>query len=252
MATKILIADDERNLRNLVAGALERSGFSASCAADGQEALDALRQDAEIGLAVLDIMMPRVDGTEVLRRARGAGIRTPVIFLTSRDEEADRVLGLELGADDYLCKPFSLRELEARVKAVLRRAGARAEGQQGTEGPESPDARPNAPRGARLRLGSLEIDAECFRAWWLGAEAELTVTEFRFLQALLAEPGRVFTREQLLTRAFPNDNFVSDRSADSHIKRLRHKLCALGAPEGLIETVYGMGYRLREGEGAAR
>ena len=182
--------------------------------------------------------MPRMDGLELCRRVRGVSARLPVMFLTSRDEEFDRVLGLAIGADDYLCKPFSLRELVARVKVLFRRAAlARAggaptgrppSGRRGTRRLRRPQARPSAPRDGLAR-----------------APVRLTVTEFRILASLAREPGVVRSREQLLAEAFPQDAYMSDRTVDCHIKRIRKKLEDADAGFDAIETLYGLGYRWR-------
>jgi DNA-binding response OmpR family regulator len=229
----IALVDDEENLRDTVAFALRRAGFRVTPFADGQEAWQEL-QRALPDLAVLDILMPRMDGLELCRRLRALSERLPILFLTSRDEELDRVLGLELGADDYLCKPFSMRELEARIKVLLRRAALSSQPAPGEE-------------ERTLQAGRLELDLRRYRARWGEAEIPLTVTEFTLLHALVRHPGHVKSRAQLLEEGYPHDAYVSDRTIDSHIKRLRKKL-AQAAPEvELIETVYGLGYRFREG-----
>ena len=221
-----MIADDDANLRETLRCALEREEFRVVAAAEGLAALSRMRADEGIALAVLDVSMPRMDGFELLKELRRSGDDRPVIILTSRDEEFDRVLGLELGADDYLTKPFSIRELAARIKAVLRRSS--------TEGTH--EARP-------LRAGGLFLDEESFRASWEGHQLSLTITEFRILASLASRPGTVRTRESLIGTAFPDDGYQSDRAVDCHIKRLRKKLAQRGASEGAIETVYGLGYR---------
>jgi two-component system response regulator ChvI len=234
MKTRILIADDDSGLRETLRCSLESEGFGVTAAADGLSAQARLRSEPAIALSVLDISMPLMDGLELLKALRASGDTRPVIILTSRDDEFDRVLGLELGADDYLTKPFSLRELAARIRAVLRRAGP-----------------PGLPAQARsLRAGALVLDEESFRASWEGRELRLTITEFRMLAALAARPGAARTREQLLEAAFPEDAYQSDRAADCHIKRLRRKLEQAGAPEGCIETVYGLGYRYHALDGS--
>jgi DNA-binding response OmpR family regulator len=181
---------------------------------------------------VLDILMPRMDGLELCRRLRGVSEAMPILFLTSKDEEFDRVLGLELGADDYLCKPFSLRELVARVKVLFRRLAL--------AGRAAPDAQV-------LALGALELDLDRYQARWDGGALPLTVTEFLILHALARRPGHVKTRRQLIEDGYPHDTYVSERTIDSHIKRLRKKLVAAAPEFDPIETVYGLGYRWREG-----
>jgi two-component system response regulator ChvI len=229
----IAIVEDEANLRGTLDQAVRGEGFATRLFADG---LSAWRQfeTAMPDLAILDIVMPRMDGLELCRRIRSVSADTPVLFLTSRDEEFDRVLGLELGADDYLCKPFSLRELLARVRVLLRRAGLPT-GDRETAAAES------------LAAGALVMDAERFAVTWRGSPLRLTVTEFRILSALGRKPGFVRSREELLAAAFPQDAYMSDRTVDCHIKRIRKKL--LDADPGFdgIETIYGLGYRWREG-----
>jgi two-component system response regulator ChvI len=182
-------------------------------------------------LAILDILMPRMDGLELCRKLRAASEELPIVFLTSRDEEFDRVLGLELGADDYLCKPFSMRELVARVKVLFRRASLR---------------RNPSPTPRELRAGPMVLDLDRYEACWDGLRVPLTVTEFRLLHALARHPGHVKTRVQLLAEAYPDDTFVSDRTIDSHVKRLRRKFEAVDRRFDRVETVYGLGYRWRE------
>jgi two-component system OmpR family response regulator len=226
---RILVADDDGHIREVVRFALAQGGFEVVEAKDGREAIDRIASGG-IDLVVLDILMPEADGLEVCRRVRKAG-SLPIIFLSSKDEELDRVLGLELGADDYLSKPFSPRELLARVRAVLRRLR------------EPPAAAPEL-----LRRGPLEMDLGRHRCTWDGREVVLTVTEFALLRALLAAPGRVFTRDDLVDRAWGPGHAITDRTIDSHVRRIRQKLAAVGADP--VETVYGVGYRLREEPGA--
>jgi len=178
--------------------------------------------------------MPRMDGLELCRRMRASTEAVPVMFLTSRDEEFDRVLGLELGADDYLCKPFSLRELAARVKVLFRRVGPRA-----------PEAAREGTETDIVNVGPLSLDTRRFTAAWNNAPVRLTVTEFRILHSLARQPGYVRTREQLLAEAFPHDAYMSDRTIDCHIRRIRGKLEDLDEGFDGIETLYGLGYRLR-------
>ncbi len=223
--------DDEEHLRSTVSKALRREGFCTRLYADGEEAWQAM-EDSLPDLLILDIIMPRMDGLELCRRVRAVSAELPVMFLTSRDEEFDRVLGLELGADDYLCKPFSLRELVARVKVLFRRAGR---GQPGRE----------PATGEELAAGPLRLDARRFTAAWGSTPIRLTVTEFRILSSLVRQPGYVRTREQLLAEAFPHDAYMSDRTVDCHIKRIRKKLSAAAAGFDSIETLYGLGYRWR-------
>jgi two-component system response regulator ChvI len=187
-------------------------------------------------LVVLDILMPRLDGLELCRRLRARSETLPIIFLTSRDEELDRVLGLELGADDYLCKPFSVRELVARVRVLFRRVAL---------GP-GPGA---ASAASTLRLGPLTLDFDRHQARWRDAVIPLTVTEFLLLSALARRPGHVKSRKQLLQEGYPHDAYVSERTVDSHIKRLRAKFASVDPGFDAIDTVHGVGYRYQEGEG---
>jgi len=219
---KILVVDDDAHIRDVVCFALRRAGFQPLTAGNGRAALETAAREAP-ALVVLDILMPELDGTAVCTRLR-AKSDVPVIFLTSKDEEMDRILGLELGADDYVVKPFSPRELVARVKAVLRRKGAATETEQ------------------KLARGKLSIDSEEHVAAWAGSAVALTATEFALLKAIAAQPRRAFTRENLMAAAYPDARFVSDRTIDSHIRHIRAKFQALGGDP--IETVHGVGYKL--------
>lgn len=249
---QIAVVDDEAGIRSLIRVALEREGYAVRDYANGVEAWREFER-ASPDLAILDIMMPRMDGLELCRRMRERGPAPPVIFLSSRDEEIDRVLGLDAGADDYVCKPFGMMELLARVRAALRRApglaaaAARsAEADQQVAGQVSGEG-PGAPGD-----GILALVEEAWAASYGDAELGLTVTEFRMLLAMAARPGCVKTRSQLMKAAFPEDSFPSERAADSHIKRLRAKLSAAGAPPELIESIYGLGYRYGGPEGTIR
>ena len=219
----VLIADDEERIRDVVQYALEREGFTVTLAADGQEALDKLAQ-LDVDLVVLDVMMPRVDGLEVCRRLRQKA-PTPVLFLSAKSEEIDRILGLELGGDDYLSKPFSPRELVARVKAILRRAV-----QPPAE--ESEGAISHGP----IRILRSRHEVRCNDEL-----VKLTATEFGALSALFERPGIVLSRKQLMDRAYAFDNHVTERTIDTHIRRIRAKF----RPHGVdpIETVHGVGYK---------
>jgi two-component system OmpR family response regulator len=222
MAT-ILIADDERHIRDVVRYALEREGLTVEEAPDGRQALDRVRRGG-VDLLVLDVLMPELDGLGVCRKLRdGDARRLPIIFLSSRGEEIDRILGLELGGDDYLAKPFSPRELATRVKAVLRRAA----------GP--PDDAPV------LVHGAVRVDVAAHEVTVAGARVELTATELALLRALLERPGRVLTRAQLIQRAYVHDNHITWRTIDTHVRRIRAKMRGLGADP--IETVHGVGYK---------
>lgn len=226
----IAVVDDEENIRSTVGFALERAGYPVETYADGLSAWEAFSRRLP-DLAVLDILLPRMDGLELCRRLRGKSETLPIVFLTSKDEELDRVLGLELGADDYLCKPFSMRELVARVKVLFRRLG-----KAGAAGEEP----------ALHSAGPLTLDLHRYQARWNGAPLVLTVTEYRLLHALARYPGHVKTRAQLMDDAYPDDAYLAERTIDSHIKRLRKKLEeARGTGADPIETVYGLGYRFR-------
>ena len=228
----VAFVDDEESLRMTVAMALQRDGFRVETFADGAEAL-ARFERALPDLAILDIIMPRLDGLELCRRLRARSEHLPILILSSKDEELDRVLGLELGADDYLCKPFALRELLARVKALLRRARLRQEPEGGGE-EQIVDA------------GALRLDLRRFEARWHGRTLSLTLTEFNLLEALARRPGIVKSRTQLLRDAYPHDVHVSERTVDTHIKRLRKKLADAHPTADPIDTVHGLGYRFKE------
>jgi two-component system, OmpR family, response regulator ChvI len=225
--SRIAVVDDEANIRETVAFALRREGYEVEMYADGLEAATAFEETIP-DLVILDILMPRMDGLELCRKIRAISETVPIIFLTSRDDEVDRILGLELGADDYLVKPFSMRELVARVRVLFRRAARRATVSRGDE---------------TLCIGSLELDPQRFTVKWKGHAIELTVTEFMMLQALVRHPGHVKTRRQLTREGYPHDNYVSERTIDSHVKRIRKKFEAVDAQFDRIDTVYGMGYR---------
>ncbi|MCP4895514.1 MAG: response regulator transcription factor [bacterium] len=228
----VAVVDDEENIRETVGFALRREGYTVHCYADGSDAWEAFEQEFP-DVVVLDIIMPRMDGLEVCRRLRAKSQSIPIIFLTSRDEEFDRVLGLELGADDYLCKPFSMRELVARVRVLFRRLSFnQLDGEQVADN--------------SLERGKLELDLQRYIARWDGVQIPLTVTEFLMLLALARHPGHVKTRQQLMEEGYPHDSFVSDRTIDSHIKRLRKKLLTIDPSFDEIETVYGLGYRYTE------
>jgi two-component system OmpR family response regulator len=220
----ILVVDDDGHIRQVVRYALERAGHTVREAKDGAEAMREVETQTP-DLMVLDILMPEDDGLAVCTQVRQRG-RLPIIFLSSRDDELDRVIGLELGADDYITKPFSPRELVARVAAVLRRA------------------QPSGEQTEVLAYGKLSIDQARHRCSWDGHAVMLTVVEFALLETLLAAPGRVFERAQIVSRAYGHGHYITERTVDSHIRRVRKKLAELGADP--IETVYGVGYRLRE------
>jgi len=224
----VAVVDDEDNLRETLAFALRREGYPVELFAHGAEAWSAFQRRLP-GLVILDILMPEMDGLELCRRIRSISETIPIIFLTSRDEEIDRVLGLEIGADDYLCKPFSMRELLARVKVLFRRA-----------------ALETVPKEAPLRIGDLELDLQRYTVRWKAQPVNLTVTEFMMLHALVRHPGHVKSRKQLHQDGYPHDAYVSERTIDSHIKRLRRKFEEVDPAFDRIETVYGLGYRYAE------
>jgi two-component system response regulator ChvI len=231
MATSghVAVVDDEESIRQTVGLALRREGYEVTTWDDGQAAWEAFRERMP-DLVVLDILMPRMDGLELCRKLRGLSEAVPILFLSSKDEEFDRVLGLELGGDDYLTKPFSMRELVARVRVLFRRRALRRDPTTATQ---------------VLVAGDLMLDLDRFQAAWKGAPLALTVTEFRILHALARHPGRVKTRQQLVEEGYPEDTYVSDRTVDTHIKRLRKKLAAVDADADPVETMYGLGYRWR-------
>jgi two-component system response regulator ChvI len=232
MAT-IALVDDDRNILTSVGMLLEQEGYHVRAYADGASALTAL-QATPPDLAILDIKMPRMDGLELLRRLR-QGADLPVIFLTSKDEEIDELMGLNAGADDYIRKPFSQRLLLERVRAVLRRADAR---KNGTGTAES--------RREALVRGKLGLDPQRHDCTWDGKPVRLTVTEFLILQCLAQRPGFVKSRDNLMDAAYDDQVYVDDRTIDSHIKRLRKKFKAVDYDFDAIETLYGVGYRYRE------
>lgn len=223
---QVLVVDDDPHIRQLLVFALEKAGLSAREAEDGEAALAAVAQTPP-DLVVLDINMPKLDGLEVCRRLRAQG-DLPILFLSSRDDEIDRVLGIELGGDDYVVKPFSPREVVARVQAILRRARAAA---------------PVKPAGAALSHGRLSLDPDSWIARWGDTEAALTVTEFGILRILLGAPARVFSRDAIIDRLHGPGFAITDRTIDSHVRNLRGKFAALGAHD-VVETRAGVGYRL--------
>jgi two-component system response regulator ChvI len=226
----VALVDDESHIRETVGYALERGGYQVRTYADGLEAWKVFESELP-DLVILDILMPQMDGLELCRKIRERSEEIPIIFLTSRDDELDRVLGLELGADDYLCKPFSLRELMARVKVLFRRVALSR-----TRSNEDGEIR---------RLGALVLDAGRHEVRWRDEPVGLTVSEFRVVDALARRPGHVKTRTQLLEEGYPHDAYVSERTIDSHIKRIRRKFEEVEINFDEIETVYGLGYRWR-------
>ncbi len=236
MSASIALVDDDRNILTSVSIALQAEGFAVRIYTDSEAALKAL-VDNPPDLTVLDVKMPRLDGMELLRRLRERLPLLPAIFLTSKDEELDEALGLAMGADDYITKPFSQRLLIARIKAILRRTDAR---ENTRENPEEIEPREIIDRGR------LSMDPARHRVQWNGREVTLTVTEFLILEALAQRPGFVKSRDQLMDTAYQDDVYVDDRTIDSHIKRLRRKFRQVDPTFKAIETLYGVGYRFGE------
>jgi two-component system OmpR family response regulator len=228
---RVLIVDDDSHLREIVRFALEKEGFATCQATNGKEALNVFN-DQKPNLIVLDILMPEMDGTEVCKRIRKDS-DIPIIFLSSKDEELDRILGLELGGDDYVTKPFSPRELVARVKTVLRRLQPR-------EASDAPTAKPKK----NYEHNNLRLNEENFKAYWSGSEIVLTVMEYGVLKALMGHVGKVYTRDELMQRAYDDNTVVSNKTIDSHIRRVRKKFKECGGDP--IETVTGFGYKLSD------
>ena len=224
----VLVVEDDPSITEVTVFALERAGHAVRHAPTGEDALRMAGEDAP-DIVVLDVGLPGMDGLEVCRRLRAgppalAGV--PVLFLSARDEEIDRVLGLEIGGDDYVTKPFSPRELSARVAAILKRARPR-----------------EAPAEGPLSHGALRLDPDRHEARWAGATLALTATEFAILGALAARPGVVLSRDRLMDAAYPDNVHVSDRTIDSHVRNLRAKLAEAGG-SGAVETVHGVGFKL--------
>jgi two-component system OmpR family response regulator len=224
MAYHILVADDDPHIRDIICFALEKAGMTTVPARDGAEALRRFDESAP-DLVVLDIGMPEMDGLEVCRRIRRFS-DAPILFLSARDEEIDRVVGLELGADDYVAKPFSPRELVARVNAILKRA-------QRSPPSEAP----------ALRRGALVLDPDAHAAAFAGQPIGLTALEFAIVKTLLARPAMVFSREQILDSAYRGDIHVADRTIDSHVRNIRAKFAAAGC-DSIVDTVHGVGFRI--------
>ena len=234
MTATIALVDDDRNILTSVSIALQTEGFVTRVYSDGEVALKAFAENPP-DLAVLDIKMPRMDGLELLRRLRERS-RLPVIFLTSKDDELDEALGLAMGADDYIAKPFSQRLLIARIRAILRRTEAVLPGgEDGLSEAQVP-----------IERGRLTMDPARHRVTWGGKPVTLTVTEFLILETLASRPGIVKTRNQLMDAAYQDDIYVDDRTIDSHIKRVRRKFREADAEFDAIETLYGAGYRFSD------
>lgn len=218
----VLIVEDEPKLAALLTDYLQAAGYATDTLADGREVSAAVKATAP-DLVLLDLMLPGKDGLEVCRELRSFS-DVPIIMVTARVEEIDRLLGLELGADDYICKPFSPREVVARVRAILRRTSGRDEAQEGARG--------------------LVIDEAYYRAELDGQALDLTPVEFRLLKTLAAAPGRVYTRDQLLDHLYDDHRVVTDRTVDSHVKNLRRKLEQVRVGEDVIRSIYSVGYKL--------
>ena len=229
MPQTIALVDDDRNILTSVSMTLEQEGYTVRTYTDGESALQGLMAKPA-DLAVLDIKMPRMDGMELLQRLRQRS-NMPVIFLTSKDEEVDELMGLRLGADDYITKPFSQRLLLERIRALLRRnEGARAEGS-------------GAPPGGIISRGDLVLDETKHTCLWKDQQVQLTVTEFLLVKALAVRPGMVKNRDQLIDGAYGENIYVDDRTIDSHVKRIRKKFIVVDTKFDAIDTVHGAGYR---------
>jgi len=235
MSQVIALVDDDRNILTSISIALQAEGFITRVYSDGDTALKAFAENPP-DLGVFDIKMPRMDGMELLRRVRETS-SMPVIFLTSKDDELDEALGLAMGADDYIAKPFSQRLLIARIRAILRR-------QELAKGEAS--ASSDEPEPALLERHRLTMDPARHKVLWDGKDVTLTVTEFLILEALAQRPGVVKSRNQLLDIAYQDDVYVDDRTIDSHIKRIRRKFRAVDPEFDAIETLYGVGYRFED------
>lgn len=226
----IAVVDDESDLRETILFALEKEGYKTTGYKNGLEAWLDLKTNLP-DLVLLDVTMPEMDGLELCRKLRSVSETLPILFLSSRDEEIDRILGLELGGDDYMCKPFSIRELLVKIKVLFRRYSARSLGEISSH---------------RIEHGQLKLDIDKYLASWKDRIIDLTVTEFNILKFLAESPGIVRTRDALIDQIYPDGTYVSERTIDTHIKRLRKKIELLDAEFEEIETVYGLGYRYRE------
>lgn len=233
---RIALVDDDRNILTSVSMALEAEGFDVKTYNDGEEGLEGLTSNPP-DLAVLDIKMPRMDGMELLSKLR-ENSALPVIFLTSKDDEIDEVLGLRMGADDYITKPFSQRLLVERIRALLRRQSLKQNADNGPNGK-------SVPENAMVR-GKLVLDDDRHLCTWDGKEVNLTVTEYLLLKSLAQRPGHVKNRDQLIDMAYGESIYVDDRTIDSHIKRIRKKFRVIDNEFTHIETLYGVGYRYKD------
>ena len=232
MSRTIALVDDDQNILTSVSIALETEGYRVKTYKDGEEALRGIGQQP-VDMAILDIKMPRMDGMELLQNLRQTS-QLPIIFLTSKDDEIDELLGFRMGADDYIKKPFSQRLLIERIRALMRRVEATGD-------------TPTGKQEEKLVRGDLVLDPERHLCTWQGKPVQLTVTEFLLLRALAQYPGHVKNRDQLMDAAYGESIYVDDRTIDSHIKRLRKKFREIDGEFGEIETLYGVGYRYRDG-----
>ncbi|MGN3973789.1 response regulator [Tsuneonella sp. SYSU-LHT278] len=235
--TTIALVDDDRNILTTVSIALQAEGFATRVYSDGEAALKAISENPP-DFGVFDIKMPRMDGMELLRRVRARHPALPIIFLTSKDDEQDEEAGFEMGADDYIAKPFSLRLLIARIRAILKRSGAVDSLDPGASAAEP---------GPVIERGRLRMDPARHQVTWEDRPVSLTVTEFLILEALAQRPGVIKSRNQLMDAAYPDDVFVDDRTVDSHIKRMRRKFRSVDPDFSAIETLYGAGYSFADG-----
>lgn len=239
---RVLVVEDEPAIAESIAYFLRRDGFTATVAV---KLADAERELCNADLVILDLMLPDGSGFDLISQARRSASGAAIIVLSSRDSEADRVAALETGADDYVTKPFSPREMVARVRAVLRRAGGKAP-EGGADGQGQGQGQPGQGQGAGARELPLRVDEATRRAYASGQEIELTRVEFDLLACMLGAPGRVFTRPQLIDKVWGDGFAITDRTIDSHVKALRKKVAEAGGDAGLIETVRGVGYRVAD------
>jgi len=230
---RILVVDDEDSIIQFVSYNLRKEGYEVETATAGDSALE-LSLEADFDLIVLDIMLPGMDGYEVCRRIRASGSDVPVLFLSARDTELDKVVGLELGGDDYLAKPFGIRELQARVKALLRRSSSAGSGGAHDE-----------PTGDIIEIGDITLDEAAHTAFNGETAIDLTPREFELLASLMRHAGKVLSREQLLRQAWGWEYVVETKTVDTHVKRLRDKLTAADVDPSVVETVRGYGYRIQ-------
>lgn len=234
MSQKIVLVDDDRNIVTSVRILLESEGFEVAAFHDGEEGLAGILTEKP-DLCVLDVKMPRMDGLELLTKLREVS-QVPVIFLTSKDDEVDQILGFRLGADDYITKPFSQRLMIERIRTVLRRYAPRAQGEKASSSSKS----------QIIQRGALEMDDDRHLCKWKGQPITLTVTEYLLIKSLAISPGHVRTRDQLITAAYGESIYVDDRTIDTHVKRIRRKFKDIDPSFDCIETLYGVGYRYKE------